>query len=85
MVSNLANPADLADLADITNIFSLLPSKKGLERDLKLSVGIELGVNFCGDFVDGHEVYKLLTQEGVMLTYHLVDQTLVYSYTGKLH
>lgn len=79
MVSNLA------DLTDMANMLSLLPSKNGLERDLKLDVGRKKGVNFCGDYVDGYEVHKLLTQEGVMLTYDLVDQDLIYIYAEKIH
>ena len=72
-------------VSEIVDLLSFLPSKDGLERDIKLEEGRKLGVNFCGDHEGKFEVHKLLTQEGLMLTYHLVGQTLIYNYTGKLH
>ena len=69
---------------DISWLLEYCPSKEGLERDVHFSEAEALGIHHCGDRKQRHEVYKLLTQEGVMVTYYRQGELLKYGYSMKL-
>ncbi len=71
--------------SDISWLLPHCHSKEGLERDVSLSEAEELGIHPCGDRKEGRDVYKLLTREGIMITYYREGDSLAYGYSMKLH
>jgi len=66
-------------------ILSDLPSVAQIKASLNSDEAWHLGVNESGDEGESGPVYKLLTKEGVMATYELVNGTLILVDTSKLH
>ena len=67
------------------DILTQLPSIKDLKKTLDIKFAESIGVNPCGDTQDGFPVYKLLTKEGIMITYHRYGGLLFYVISQQLH
>jgi len=69
----------------LDDMLSLLPPIINFQTDLPLHVGERAGANPCGDYEDEKPIYKLLTREGIMITYTLNGTVLEYAGSQKLH
>jgi hypothetical protein len=62
----------------IEELLYFLPSKIGFERDMSVDEEKAKIINPCGDKQRGFELHKLLTREGIMITYVRVGNLLKY-------
>jgi len=62
-----------------------LPEGKNLAINMGLAEGESLYASPTGDKDGGHEIYKILSSEGVMFTYLLKGDTLIFQSKQKPH